>query len=380
MAHPGLRRVFERTGGAPSFVIDLEDERIEALDVEIGWAHRGFELEAGTRVWAEGVAYARRLGLGAGLAHGIAYALAVESIADRAPARPAAAVALWRTLTLELTRIQDHFVCLAVVSAAVALPAAEARAAGAAEAVARFLFEAGLDDAPEEGSWIRPGSERTPTQKRFAAGWAGLRGEIIAALRDLDRVLLAHPALSERLRGVGVVTAAQGLAFGVTGPALRAAGVAADVRVDRPYLAYAELDFRVPVGEHGDALDRVLVRAAELRESLSLVDQCLTRLEAQASDAERAPHASGPAPTSVAGAAPPSIWPSGTGAAAVEAATGELAFVVASEGGPGPTRVRCRAPSFLHAQVLPAVAAGMPLDDLVPTLASLHVVAAECDR
>jgi NADH:ubiquinone oxidoreductase subunit D len=178
------------------------------------------------------------------------------------------------------------------------------------------------------------------------------------------------------LHGVAPMSAEDCLSWGVTGPALRASGSPTDVRRDRPYLAYAALDFDVPIGESGDGFDRMLVVLEELRQSLGMVDQCHKLLSslgpgAIAASTDDAAGSSGLASSEV---------PAGEAVETVESSTGELAFFVVSDGSGLPRRVRCRPPSFFHAQAMPVMLRGARLDDLLPTAALLHLVSGECDR
>ncbi len=181
--------------------------------------------------------------------------------------------------------------------------------------------------------------------------------------------------------------------MGVTGPLLRAAGVASDLRRTEPYLVYDELVFDLPVGLVGDNLDRYRVCVEEIRQSLSMAEQCLARVEALGPgetcsgnpwlQRREAPGDPGPLADRIAEA---SVYvqgpspPAGEAWARVEAANGELGFCLVADGGTRPRRVRCRAPSFFHAQALPAMLTGETLSEIGPTLVLANIEGAECDR
>lgn len=189
------------------------------------------------------------------------------------------------------------------------------------------------------------------------------------------------------MRDVAPLSPETCFAWSVTGPSLRAAGVERDLRRDDPYLRYASLDFEIPIGSTGDDLDRLLVVIEEIRQSLRIVDQCRSLLaslgpgvlEAGAPGARAAVDGARGADPGEPGV-PKIEVPAGEAWVAVEAPTGELGFHVVSDGEGLPRRIRCRAPSFFHAQALPVLLRGAALDDLLPTVALLHLVAAECDR
>lgn len=364
MTHPGIRRVLSSVGGTIAFVASLDDDRMTQVDVEIGLGHRGFEKEVESRGWREATPYLSRLGYGGSLFYEIGYFGAVEKLADIAlPER-----AIWlRTLAGELSRVCDHLSRLSTVAAAVELAAAE-RAAHQATRESARLLAAAVGRGPLAG-WVTLGGVAAGLGPEFARFWPSAREAIESGLTRFEIVGMRNPGLDRRLRDVGVLTSDACTAWSVTGPALRAAGVPTDVRRDIDYLAYGSVDFDVPIAEHGDAYDRALVVIEEIRQSLRIVEQCRLRLDDLGE---------GPVESSAVEAHP--AIAAGSATFSVESSTGELGFFVVSDGTECPRRVRCRAPSFFHAQALPVLLEGAYLDDLLPTLASMHVVSPECDR
>ncbi len=364
MIHPGVRRVLSGMGGTISFIASLDDERMTDLEVEIGLGHRGFEKQVESRSWQQALPYLSRLGYGGGVLYELAYCGAVEALAGiELPER-----AVWlRTLASEFARISDHFARLAALAAAVELPAAESAAQQGASVTAQIQAYA-LGRGPL-ACWVRLGGVASTLASGFARTWSEARAAIEAELSSFETVGLRNPSLDRRLSGVGVLSAADCLTWSVTGPALRAAGNPMDLRRDAPYLAYGLVDFDVPIGEHGDATDRLLVVIEEIRQSLRILEQCQIRLAELGSGAIRS-QSVGEEPELAQGAVD----------FAIESATGELSFFVVSDGQGLPRRIRCRAPSFFHAQALPTMLAGAPLDDLLPTVASMFIVSPECDR
>ena len=372
--HPSVRRVMGGVGGTLSFLVTLDDDRIEALEVEIGAGHRGFEKEVESRPWQEALPYVARLGYASGPIAQIGYCLALERLAGlEVPTR-----ATWlRTLVCELARITDHLARIAALATAIRASAAE-RAAQRGERVAMKLLVAAVGGSPL-GNWACPGGVACDLPPDFGGAWGRARSELEAVLERIAALLLDHPVASQRLVGVAPLSAAESLALGVTGPCLRAAGVALDLRRDGPYLVYGELDFDVPIGERGDDYDRLAVVVEEIRQSLRIGEQCIRRLVA---DRPAADGSEGSVCGSVCGSVETEnlVIPAGEVALAVESSTGELGFLLASDGGVLPRRIRCRAPSFFHAQALPAALVHARLDDLLPTAALFHLVSGECDR
>jgi NADH-quinone oxidoreductase subunit D len=369
--HPAVRRVMGGVGGTLSFLVTLDDDRIEALELEIGLGHRGFEKEVESRPWAEALPYVGRLGYGSGPIAQVGYCLALERLAGLEVAMRATRL---RTLVCELARVVDHLARIAALAAAIGASAAE-RAVQQGERVAMKLLVAAVGGDPF-GDWVLPGGVARDLSADFAAHWTQARTVLEATLERVDRLLLAHPTAALRLVDVAPLGAEACLALGITGPCLRAAGIARDGRRDAKLLAYDELEFDVPIGEQGDDYDRLAVVVEEVRQSLRLIEQSLRRL----AETSEGPVSDGAA---LRGPVEPSdlVVPAGEVALSIESSTGELGFFLASDGGGAlPRRIRCRAPSFFHAQALPAALVHARLDDLLPTAALFHLVSGECDR
>ncbi len=224
---------------------------------------------------------------------------------------------------------------------------------------------------------------------------------------DYERLLDANPIWLERNVGVGVLSAADALALGVTGPVLRAAGVAADVRKDAPYCGYETYDFEVPVRTQADAYARYRLRIEEMRESMKIVRQCLERLDEPGPVMIEDPKVAWPAKLSVGpdgiGNDPAYIThimeesmealihhfkmvtqgvevPAGEVYQVVESPRGELGFYVVSTGGHRPYRVKIRDPSFVNLQAIPKMVEGFLIADAIAAIASLDPVMGGVDR
>ncbi len=367
--HPSVRRVMAGVGGTLSFLATLDDDRIEALEVEIGIGHRGFEHEVESRAFAEALPYVARLGHASGAIAQVGYCLALERLAGLVVSPRAT----WlRTLVCELARITDHLARIAALATALGASDAE-RAVQQGEVVAMCLLTAGIGGSPI-GPWARPGGVATDLPVDFGDAWGRGRVQLEVTLARIAALLLENPTAVQRLCDVAPLSVADAHALAVTGPCLRAAGVARDRRRDEPYLAYGEVEFDVAIGETGDDYDRLAVVVEEIRQSLRIAEQCLRRLGEP--DLRTAAHRmSASAPDS----GPVSI-PGGEVMTSIESSTGELGFFLVSDGSGRPRRIRCRAPSFFHARALQTVLVHARLDDLLPTAALFHLVSGECDR
>jgi NADH-quinone oxidoreductase subunit D len=207
---------------------------------------------------------------------------------------------------------------------------------------------------------------------------------------EYDEMLTGQPIFQERTQGVGVLTAEQAIALGVTGPVLRAAGVAWDLRKDQPYLYYDQLDFDVVAGQYGDAFDRYAVRLAEMRESVKIVRQIVDLMPAgdyRVQDKKLTP----PPRARIDESMEALIHhfklftegfrvPPGETYVAVEAPRGELGCYLVSDGGPKPYRMHIRGPSFANLQSLPVMLKGGLVADAVAVISSLDPVMGDVDR
>jgi len=380
-SHPGVRRVLAAAGGTVGFLVSLDDERISDLEVEIGIGHRGFEKEVESSPWHRALPYVARLGYAGGLLAEVGYCLAVEELAGVGiPDR-----AIWlRMLASEIARVSDHFARLAAVSTAIGLPSAES-VAQQGEVEAARLLAAVTRRGPLVG-WVRLGGVACAPNETFAPRWREMYNVLNATLGRFEAVAIDNPSCQQRLRGVAAFSIEDCIAWGLTGPVVRASGMPMDVRRDAPYLAYSAVDFDVPIGENGDDFDRLLVVVEEIRQSLRIVDQCQDLLaslgpgvvcladpgwgELDGADSSERPAIVLEGPT----------IPAGEVTSSIESSTGELGFFLVSDGEGLPRRIRCRSASFLHAQAMPEMLRGARLDDLLPTAATLHLVSGECDR
>ncbi|MGH7842831.1 MAG: NADH-quinone oxidoreductase subunit D [Candidatus Binataceae bacterium] len=377
-AHPA-------THGTVKIVLDLEGERVVDADVQVGFLHRGFEKECETGFFYQNIPYTDRLNYSSPILNNVGYCMAVEKLFDiQTPPR----CDYIRMIGGELSRIADHL--LLVGSSAMEL---------AAFTPMLYLLEAreliydltdALCGARVTTNFIRIGGVSADLPEGFA-GFANERlDRVMKLLDDGDKLLTENPIFRKRTEGTGHLAAKDLLAWGVTGPILRAGGIPYDVRRVTPYLAYGELDFDVPVGEHSDNFDRYLVRMEEMRQSRRIITQALAKIPDGPVDADD-PRVRWPAKGRVfsrmeelidqfklvtEGGMPPA----GEIYHAVEAANGELGFYLVSDGTGKPWKCRCRSPSFSNMSPLRHMLIGGQLADVVPTFGMMNMIGGECDR
>jgi NADH-quinone oxidoreductase subunit D len=391
------------THGVLRLLLELDGETVIRCKPIVGYLHTGIEKNTEYRTWVQGVAYVTRADYLAPFFNELAYCLSVERLLGiEAPPRAQTI----RVLLCELNRIASHLVWMA--TGGMELGAVSVMLYGFREReLILDIFEA-VTGLRMNHSYIRPGGvimDLPPDGPRMIAR---LLDELPARIDDYERLLDDNPIWKERNVGVGVLSAEDALALGVTGPLLRAAGVPVDLRKDEPYLGYGSYDFDVPVRTEADSYARYLLRVAEMRESLRIVEQALDRLLAEPGPVMiEDPKVAWPARLSVG---PDGIGndegylrhimeesmealihhfkmvtqgvrvPEGEVYTAVESPRGELGYYIVSANEHRPYRVKIRDPSFVNLQAVPTMVEGGLIADAIAVIASLDPVMGGVDR
>jgi len=239
-------------------------------------------------------------------------------------------------------------------------------------------------------SLTRVGGMMADIPDGFEEGLRKFCREFPPVLDEVDRLLSRNGIWIARTQGIGALTGEEAISYGLSGPMLRASGVAYDVRKDRPYLGYETYDFDVPVGEHGDVYDRYLVRMEEMRQSIRILEQALDRLPGGPMNVED-PRVILPPKSAAMNDMESMIHhfktvmegvraPVGEVYFAIENGKGELGYYFVSDGTSKPVRWRIRPPSFLNLSALPKMAEGHLFADLIAINASVDIVMGEIDR
>lgn len=378
-SHPAMH-------GTVRIVLELSGETIVKADVQIGYLHRGFEKMCERGTWSQVFPYADRLNYVSPMLNNVGYALAVEKMCGiQVPER-----CQWYRMALgELARISDHLTC----------DAAMAMELGA---ITPFLWmlkgrEIVWDILEEETgarlthSFGRIGGMAKPPTPGFKDYCRAALPKILHQVEEGEKMLLKNRIFIDRLQNVGVISGDDALALGWTGPCLRATGVAYDVRKAHPYLKYDEVDFDVPVGTNGDTLDRFLVRLAEIRQSMRIIEQCIERMPDEGPVNVDDPRVILPEKHGVYTTIEATIQhfkvvmegakvPAGECYSYTEGGNGELGFYLVSDGSGTPHRVRIRPPCFAVVQGLEKLITQRMLSDIIPTFGSLNMIGGECDH
>jgi NADH-quinone oxidoreductase subunit D len=378
-AHPAMH-------GTVRIVLELSGETIVKGDVQVGYLHRGFEKMCERGTWAQVFPYVDRLNYVSPMLNNVGYALAVEKMCGIAvPER----CEWYRMILGELARISDHLTCTGAMAMELG-------------AFTPFLwFIKGRDmvwDLLEEEtgarlthSFGRIGGMAFPPTPAFKDLCRTAVPRILSIVEEGERMLLKNRIFLDRLEKVGVISGADAIALGWTGPCLRASGVDYDIRKSHPYLKYDEVDFTVPVGTTGDTLDRFLVRLGEMRQSASIILQSVERMSDDGPVNCDDPRVMLPPKGDVYTTIEATIQhfklimegakvPKGECYSYTEAGNGELGYYLVSDGTGTPYRVRIRPPCFQITGGLSRLIEGRMLSDIVPTFGSLNMIGGECDH
>jgi NADH-quinone oxidoreductase subunit D len=315
----------------------------------------------------------------------LCYSLAVEQLLGVEIPPRAQAI---RILMTELNRVASHLIWVATFG--MDIGALSMMIYGFRDREAILAFFEKVTGLRMNHNYIRPGGVAADLPEGWEDDIDGIFDIVGAGLDDYEDLLNRNPIFLDRTRGVGVLTPAEAQAYGVTGPVARASGVNFDLRKAFPYSGIEQYEFDVPLGKHGDTLDRYLVRMEEMRQSLHIVQQVLETMppgDYRTDDRKVTP----PPRKRIDESMEALIHhfkhftegfkaPAGEVYQAVESPRGELGMHLVSKGGSKPWRLHVRTPSFATVQALPVMMTDQIVPDVIATLASLDPVLGDVDR
>jgi len=373
------------THGCLRFMAAMDGETIVASVEEIGYLHRGFEKMVERGTWQQVVPYTDRLNYCSAIMNNIAYCRAVETMFGvELPER----TKVLRVIVNELSRINDHFVCVAAAFQDLGGTTPFMYAFNPREEI-MCIWEK-LTGARLTNSFARIGGLYRDSYEGFESDVLAALDSTEKALKDLHACLDRNRIFLDRTVGIGKISAEKAISYGWTGPCLRASGVASDLRKDEPYYDYETYDWEVVVGTQGDCNDRLQVRLAEIEESVKIVRQALKRLAPGPVDIVdpriRVP-AHKLAYQDMEGLIGrfKSVYegirvPEGEYYSGSECANGELGFTIISDGSGHPYRIKVRPPCLTQFAAFHDLVEGGQLADSMAVLSGLNIIAGELDR
>lgn len=420
--------------GIVRIITELDGETVVNAEVEIGYLHRAFEKMCEQGPYNNAIPYTDRLNYVSPLINNIGYCLAVEKLFGIQTTERCQYI---RVIMSEVSRITDHLTCVGASAMelgafTVFLYMIKAR---------EFLYEIieSVTGARLTISYARIGGLKADLPEGFEEKLLNAIKKTREVLKEVEDLLNANRIFVDRIKGIGVISKEDALAYGITGPFLRSTGIDYDVRKANPYLVYDRIDFDVPVGDKGDNLDRYYVRMEEMQQSMRIIESALKQMpkgpvmvdtQGRVMDAammvDEAKMGRVEGFKSVKVTADPTLDGTGLGSRAVyagqknialpakedaygnieglmnhfklvmhghgirppkgeayfpvEGANGELGFYVVSDNTDRPYRVRVRPPCFPIVAALPKLVIGESVADIVPTFGSVNMIGGELDH
>ena len=374
------------THGVLRVVLELDGETVIKARPEIGYLHTGIEKSCEALTYSQAITLTDRIDYLAPLSNNLGYCLAVEKLLGLEIPKRAQYI---RVLLTEMTRLNSHLVWLGTHAMDLGATSVMLYCFREREEILK-LFEM-ISGQRMMTSYFRIGGLALEPPPGWLDRVRWIVDMLPSRIDEYEALLTRNRIWLMRTQGIGVISAEDAIALGVSGPSLRAAGVAYDVRKFFPYSSYEEFDFEVPTRTESDCYARYMVRVAEMRESLKIVRQAMGKIPAE-----------GPIKANAPGIVPPErekmktemealIYhfkiftegfspPPGEVYQRVESPRGEAGYFVVSDGSPKPYRVKVRAPSFVNLQALPKLSEGGLVADMIACIGTIDIVLGEVDR
>ena len=371
--------------GVLRLILEMDGEIVERADPHIGLLHRGTEKLMEHKTYLQAVPYLDRLDYVSPMCQEHAYALAVEKLLGcEVPLR----AQYIRVMFSEITRLLNHIMNITTQALDVGATTPLLWLFEEREKMLEFYERA--SGARFHSAYFRPGGVARDIPAGLLEDISAFLDQFPKYLDDSESLLTENRIFRQRMVDIGIVSPEEALDWGFTGPMLRGSGIAWDLRKSQPYDVYDRMEFEIPIGKNGDCFDRYLVRLREMRESISIIRQCIEQMP------------TGPIKTLNRKIAPPpraemkqsmealihhfKLYtegyhvPKGEAYGAVEAPKGEFGVYIVADGTNKPYRARLRAPGFAHLQGLDFMTKGHMLADVVTIIGTMDIVFGEVDR
>ncbi len=373
--------------GVLRLVLELDGEVVERVDPHIGLLHRGTEKLIEHKTYLQAVPYFDRLDYVAPMNQEHAFALAVEKLLGiEVPRRGQ----LIRVLFSEIGRILSHL--LNVTTQAMDVGALTPPLWGFEEREKLMIFYERASGSRLHAAYVRPGGIHQDLPPELIDDIEAFCDPFLQVLDDIEGLLTNNRIFKQRNVDIAIVSLEDAFAWGFSGVMVRGSGAAWDLRKSQPYECYNELNFDIPVGKNGDCYDRYLIRMEEMRQSVSLMQQCCHKLRDQGGPISAINQKIVPPKRSEMKRSMEALIhhfklytegyhvPEGEVYAAVEAPKGEFGVYLVSDGTNKPYRCKIRAPGFAHLQAMDFLCRGHMLADVSAIMGSLDIVFGEVDR
>jgi NADH-quinone oxidoreductase subunit D len=374
------------THGVLRVALELDGETVIKADPDLGYLHTGIEKSCQDKTYSQAITLTDRMDYLNPLGNNLVYCLAVEKLLGLEVPKRAQYI---RVMMVELQRISSHLVWLGTHAIDMGAMSVFLYCFREREEILK-IFERFAGQRMMT-SYIRIGGVAVEPP----AGWREMIGKFLkmmpSRVDEYEALLTENRIWQARLKGVGKISLDQAIAYSMSGPTLRAAGLAHDNRKVFPYSSYEEFNFEVPTRTDSDCYGRYMLRVAEIRESLKIVEQAMAKITD-----------SGPIRTEAPGIVPPErekmktemealIYhfkiftegfspPPGDAYVAIESPRGELGCYIASDGSPKPLRCHFRTPSYVNLQALPLLIHGQLIADVIACIGTIDIVLGDVDR
>ncbi len=374
------------THGVLRVVLELDGETVVKAEPVIGYLHTGIEKNCEAKTYSQAITLTDRIDYLAPLSNNLGFCLATEKLVGIEIPKRAQYI---RVLLTELTRIGSHLVWLGTHAIDLGAMSVFLYCFREREEILK-IFEY-VSGQRMMTSYFRIGGLALEPPPGWLDRVRRVMGSLPGHIDEYEDLLTQNRIWMARTKDIGVLSAADAIAMGVSGPMLRGSGVAYDVRKAFPYSSYDEFDFDIPTRTEGDCYARYLVRLAEIRESMKIVRQAMDKIPAEGPFRAVAPGIIPPSREEMKTSIEGLIYhfkiftegftpPAGEVYQAIESPRGEMGVFLASDGSQKPYRVKFRAPSFVNLQSLPKLCEGRLIADVVACIGTTDIVLGEVDR
>jgi len=373
------------THGVLRLLLELDGEIVVNCVPDIGFLHTGIEKNMEAKTYQKAEVMTDRIDYLNPLGNNLVFCLAVEKLCQiDVPPR----AETLRVILAELVRINSHLVWLGTSALDLAAMSVFLYCMREREIILD-IFEM-ISGARMMTTYIRPGGLWRDVPVEFEKAVRDFLAIMPDRIDDYERLLTGNELFIDRTRNIGVITAEQCLAWGITGPILRAGGMPYDIRKAAPYCGYEQYQFDIPTHQDGDIFGRYIVRVEEMRQSLRIIEQALDRLPYGPVRSDNRKFV--PPPRSELGVSMEALihhfklWtegfpaPAGSVYVATESPRGELGVYMEGDGSSKPARVRYSTPSFVNLQIMPLLTRGHFVADVVGIIGSIDIVLGDSDR